>query len=225
MSSKRSSPTPTSSLNLTSSPPKRPVGAHAVDQLGGADQPEPQLRLVALDLARRPVDQRRPLGTFALPAPVLGPEARLIGRRVHARRQVVAHGGAVDDRVQPAGGDQPVHGVLEVVEGFVAVLRPAPGGERPAVEAGGGLGVGGEQGDGVAAVMGGEGDGGAGAAGEDVGEAADAVDGYQGVAGGDEQVHGTPRSGREALPSFYGGAPWRVSARRAAPCARRTPGG
>src|SRR5207302_4031340 len=110
---------------------------------------------------------------------------------VDAGREVVADGGGVDHGVEAAGPDVPFHELMEVVEGGIAVDLPAfrqPGSVGP--EGGDRVRPGSEQDDAVAAGVGVEGDGGPGAAGEDVGQAAHAVDGGERVAGGDEEVHG-----------------------------------
>src|SRR5262249_58431401 len=89
-------------LELDEDAAEAPFAADLIDDLRRADQAQPQLLLVTLDLAGGAVLQaRRPIPRN-LPAAALGAKPCPRGGGEDAGGAVVADGGAVDDHVQAA---------------------------------------------------------------------------------------------------------------------------
>ena len=174
---------------------KAPIGADLVDQLGRSDQPQPEFRLVALDLTRRAVHECRGVGrTRDLPTGLLRMKMRVGSRGIDTGRLVVVYGGTVDEGIELTGGEALRKALLQVPEGAVGINRP--GWSRPlaATKHGDELGMGGEQGHRMATFVTMQGNRCAGAAGKDVGNATHPINRNNRIAGCDENVH-------EAQPS------------------------
>ena len=160
-----------------------PVAANLVHQFRGAHQAQPKLRLIALDLAGGPIEH----GTGAGPNLCSFVKVRVGSRREDAGGAIIVDRRTMDDGVRLPLGDVAGHQVVQILERAVRETLPARGIEMAMLDH---IGLRGRQDYMMPAAIRLERNGRAGASGENIRDAADAIDRDLRIARGDEDAHG-----------------------------------